>query len=253
MKKSKSLLKNLQKSDKDYEISLKNSIECGNLSASALLALGSIDDTGSITNIAQLFQEINNSFDNYTNQLFKSRKLLDELISQEDSYTLVDKDRQLLISQVIKASSKKSNNGTPDKLLDAQRELRACQTHLSEIEVDLMINRQRIINSSIEGKLNSMVELGEKIARFADQGLEHIHSIPTSANLLENPSIDSLSPSQSASQVNVDTNIISSPLNIVKNSTSRRESGLKSRFISETHQPQHQPKPSMFTEQFSVS
>ncbi|TIA71023.1 hypothetical protein E3P92_03125 [Wallemia ichthyophaga] len=237
MKKSKSLLKNLQKSDKEYENSLINCTQFGNISASALLALGSIDDSGSINFVGNIFQEINNCNSNYTNTLFKCRQSIDQLIDQENHYYQVDKDRQLLISQVIKASSKKSNQNnstSPDKLNEAQNELRACQFHLTELELDLMASRQRIINSTIQLKLSALSELGENFTKLANQGLDHFNSVPTSANLLDNTSIDSLSPSQSASQINVE---------------SRRNSIVKSRYLSDSHQQ----KPSMFTEQFSVS
>lgn len=152
---------------------------------------------------------------------------------------------------MIKASSKKSNGSAPEKLLGSQRELRACEVHLSEIEVDLMTNRQRIIYSSIEGRLKSLVELGDNLIRFGEHGLENIQLLPTSANLLDNPSIDSLSPSQSASQVQEDTPNISGPITAIKNPNLKRGHSDAARAI-QIVQPKDTPKPSMFTEQFSV-
>lgn len=73
MKKSKALLKNLQKADKEYEQALRNASQKGDTSAAALLALGSIDATGAITSVAQLLNEINQSFEGYSSELFKSR------------------------------------------------------------------------------------------------------------------------------------------------------------------------------------
>ncbi|TIB75239.1 hypothetical protein E3Q23_00909 [Wallemia mellicola] len=268
MKKSKALLKNLQKADKEYEQALRNASQKGDTSAAALLALGSIDATGAITSVAQLLNEINQSFEGYSSELFKSRYILlcegnfisnefnrqalAELVSQEERYSLVDRDREILVQQVIKASSKKSNGSAPEKLLSSQRELRACEVHLSEIEVDLMTNRQRIIYSSIEGRLKSLVDLGDNLIRFGEHGLENIQLLPTSANLLDNPSIDSLSPSQSASQVQEDTPNISGPITAIKNPNLKRGHSDAARAV-QIVQPQDTPKPSMFTEQFSDS
>ncbi|TIA91113.1 hypothetical protein E3P99_01282 [Wallemia hederae] len=267
MKKSKPLLKNLQKADKDYDNALRIAVQRGYLDSAAVNALGTIDATGSIAHVASILTQANQNFESYTAQLFKSRsatlvarlppltlprQALDQLIQQEESYALADKDRELLVSQVIKASSKKSTNGSSARLIESQKELKACENHLSQIEVDLMINRQQIIFSSLQQRLRSLLELGENLYKLADQGLDHIHSLPASTNLLENPSIDSLSPSQSASQVNDDSNFISSPIN----HSIKRDSNLKQNSVTEHALKSAQsqpPKPSMFTEQFSES
>lgn len=124
-----------------------------------------------------------------------------------------------------------------------------------------MSKRQLLIHKSIELRFQSLIEIGEAYLKLAYEGLDLIQVLPTSTNLLESNSLDSLSPSQSASQVADDGPEISGPINVVKNPNLKRvaneTTSTKPRSISEralnTSQPRDVPNTSMFTEQFSDS
>ena len=97
MKRTKGLIKNLVKVDKDFELALNNLTDVVALNSSAILALGSVDSSGTLTKLSELLNQSSNPLNNYSNNIFKSRQSLNQIIDLEQRWETVERDRELLL------------------------------------------------------------------------------------------------------------------------------------------------------------
>lgn len=97
MKRTKGLIKNLVKVDKDFELALNNLTDVVSLNSSAILALGSVDSSGTLTKLSELLNQSSNPLNNYSNNIFKSRQSLNQIIDLEQRWETVERDRELLL------------------------------------------------------------------------------------------------------------------------------------------------------------
>lgn len=97
MKRTKGLIKNLVKVDKDFELALNNLTDVVALNSSAILALGSVDSSGTLTKLSELLNQSSNPLNNYSINIFKSRQLLNQIIDLEQRWETVERDRELLL------------------------------------------------------------------------------------------------------------------------------------------------------------
>ena len=97
MKRTKGLIKNLVKVDKDFELALNNLTDVVSLNSSAILALGSVDSSGTLTKLSELLNQSSNPLNDYSNNIFRSRQLLNQIVDLEQRWETVERDRELLL------------------------------------------------------------------------------------------------------------------------------------------------------------
>ncbi|KAF8321203.1 hypothetical protein DL93DRAFT_2043966, partial [Clavulina sp. PMI_390] len=176
------LLNNLLKSTKEYTSSLTSLLVISHTSHSGLQAYASASNPSTVSaifGVAQALQGADDALVRYAQEVDHWRERLKEVKAAEEEVANILRDREILVTRLIKVSSKKptrdsvmsipgspnasvlSLNLTPQQRLSAaQAELQGCEKLLSEKQRQLDQIRSIAIRDGLEQRCNALATLG---------------------------------------------------------------------------------------------
>ncbi|TRM64253.1 hypothetical protein BD626DRAFT_491230 [Schizophyllum amplum] len=238
------LLTSLISSEKDYCKSLEGALSCGHASLASFSAYAAASPphiSTIILSVANVFIGAQDALKRYAFAVEEWKELLVQLKELEDEVANIIRDREILITRLIKVSKSSStrdsilSNSSPSsslndlsslgshKLNRAQTELQACEAQLALKERELEASRTRVITRGLSIRCKGLLECGWLWSEKGKEGLgildvgspnQHEKPLPDPGSLtiphhIRGPSSDAsstnstLSPSQSASQIDI--------------------------------------------------
>ncbi|KAK7452719.1 hypothetical protein VKT23_012120 [Stygiomarasmius scandens] len=240
------LLNNLISHEKDYSKSLSSLLSSSHASYTSLTAYAASSPPPAsqvILAVAGTLLHADEAFRAYARAVDEWRAKLQELKDLEDEVGNVMRDREILVTRLLKASSKaaskhqpSSSSGSYDttpmtpaststlslssttssntKLQAAQAELQACEAHLAMKEQELERTRTSAVREGLRVRFRALAECG---ARWVEVGkeVEVVLGVsgeypnrgettsPRPSSDISHTTMSSIAPSQSASQVGV--------------------------------------------------
>ncbi|KAI9065732.1 hypothetical protein FKP32DRAFT_1590291 [Trametes sanguinea] len=236
------LLANLLSHEKDYSKHLSILLDYSQASLasfSAFAAACAPPTSQVIVAVAGALAGADDALRNYAAAVERWQEQLKALKEMEDDVGNIMRDREILVTRLIKASKQQKPNrdsvlsGSPSgsslsvskpevhvgqKLSAAQAELQACEAHLAAKEQELNVFRIHTIKSGLQARCKAMVECGWAWGEMGKEGIRALdtldmangHGSPLSHPYLHKPlpghenagsDISSIAPSQSASQI----------------------------------------------------
>ncbi|KAF7333501.1 hypothetical protein MVEN_02366300 [Mycena venus] len=235
------LLANLLSQEKEYAKHLATLLDHSNASLASVTAYASASSPASahlILSVAGSLAAADDALRHYAVAVDRWRDYLKGLKALEDEVGNIMRDREILVTRLIKASKPtlhsthsssslplsptqshsslpfSSNNSTTNsKLMAAQTELQACEAHLAVKEAALKAHRAALVSDGLAGRCRALAECGQ---RWHEAGRAGVLSAQGSSNHPPRAQSDpnkplpgvagsdvSLAPSQSASQINL--------------------------------------------------
>ncbi|BGP12998.1 hypothetical protein JCM10213_007989 [Rhodosporidiobolus nylandii] len=219
------LLSNLLKTEKDALQAYKHYTLTASSAGAALSAWSVADsaDTGDIMDaalrVSSLLQNCTDAQRSYLASLALYRASLKDVLARETALRTVVRDREILVNRLIKIGNKKPKEDKEqehyDRLEDAQRELRACETFLQQEEIALSHAKRQSFRDALAQRMRSMGELARVMERSAEEAVGILEALggdefdeeafreqhPNHQQYdLASDAGDSIAPSQSASQ-----------------------------------------------------
>ncbi|OSC98126.1 hypothetical protein PYCCODRAFT_1439618 [Trametes coccinea BRFM310] len=236
------LLANLLSHEKDYSKHLSILLDYSQASLasfSAFAAACAPPTSQVIVAVAGALAGADDALRSYAAAVERWQEQLKALKEMEDDVGNIMRDREILVTRLIKASKQQKPNrdsvlsGSPSgsslsvtkpevhvgqKLSAAQAELQACEAHLAAKEQELNVFRIHTIRSGLQARCKAMVECGWAWGEMGKEGIRALdtldmangHGSPLSHPYLHKPlpghenagsDISSIAPSQSASQI----------------------------------------------------
>ncbi|KAF8879580.1 hypothetical protein BD779DRAFT_1146481 [Infundibulicybe gibba] len=197
------LLTNLLSQEKDYSKNLLTLLDFSHASLASFSAYASASSPPAsqvILAVAGLFSSADNALRGYAAAVDEWREHLKGLKTLEDEVATIMRDREILVTRLIKASkvSKPSRDSvyiaptfpssstlslksdfvanvkpfnTTTKLAAAQSELQACETHLASKERELDTRRASAVREGLNVRCKAMMECGWVWTEMGKEGL----------------------------------------------------------------------------------
>ncbi|KAK7039341.1 hypothetical protein R3P38DRAFT_2613630 [Favolaschia claudopus] len=231
------LLANLLTQEKDYAKHLATLLDHSNASIASVTAYASASSPASahlILAVANSLAAADDALRNYAVAVDRWRDYLKGLKALEDEVGNIMRDREILVTRLIKASkpnisphsssalpisqsqaSLPSINTTNSKLAAAQNELQACEAHLAAKENELSAHRAALVSEGLVQRCRALAECGLRWNEAGKAGVLSAHGGTSEPHRLPPPDPNkplpgvrtgsdvSLAPSQSASQINL--------------------------------------------------
>ncbi|PWN20883.1 hypothetical protein BCV69DRAFT_282399 [Microstroma glucosiphilum] len=162
------LLQNLIKSEKTYQNHLASVVQSSGTAAAALKAWGTSearDVAQTSSQLADLLHDVADAQNNYLEAIKGYREALKDVADREASIRTIVKDRDILVSRLIKASKK--NGDVPH----AQRELTACEEVLEEEERALIGVKRRTFKEALSMRMKLMGDAGNRMIECAKEAI----------------------------------------------------------------------------------
>lgn len=162
------LLQNLIKSEKTYQNHLAAVVQSSGTAAAALKAWGTSearDVAQTSSQLADLLHDVSDAQNNYLEAIKGYREALKDVADREASIRTIVKDRDILVSRLIKASKK--NGDVPH----AQRELTACEEVLEEEERALVGVKRRTFKEALSMRMKLMGDAGNRMIECAKEAI----------------------------------------------------------------------------------
>ncbi|KAK7037881.1 hypothetical protein R3P38DRAFT_3350092 [Favolaschia claudopus] len=231
------LLANLLTQEKDYAKHLATLLDHSNASIASVTAYASASSPASahlILAVANSLAAADDALRNYAVAVDRWRDYLKGLKALEDEVGNIMRDREILVTRLIKASkpsisphsssalpisqsqaSFPSTNTVNSKLAAAQNELQACEAHLAAKENELNAHRAALVSEGLVQRCRALAECGLRWNEAGKAGVLSAHGGTNEPHRLPPPDPNkplpgvrtgsdvSLAPSQSASQINL--------------------------------------------------
>ncbi|PWN30911.1 hypothetical protein BDZ90DRAFT_229902 [Jaminaea rosea] len=162
------LLQNLIKTEKSYTNHLSSTVTSSRAAAAALKAWGTseardVAQTSSL--ISDLLSEVADAQNNHLEAIRGYREALKDIADREASIRTIVRDRDILVSRLIKASKK---NGD---VAHAQRELTACEEVLEAEERALIGVKRRTFKEALSMRMKMMGDAGSRMIESAKEAI----------------------------------------------------------------------------------
>ncbi|CAO1636248.1 unnamed protein product [Sympodiomycopsis kandeliae] len=162
------LLQNLIKSERTYIGHLASTVQSSSAAAAALKAWGtseSRDVAQASATLADLLEDVADAQNNHLEAIKGYREALKDVADREASIRTIVKDRDILVSRLIKASRK--NGDVPH----AQRELTACEEVLEAEERALVGVKRRTFKEALSMRMKLMGDAGNRMIENAKEAI----------------------------------------------------------------------------------
>ncbi|KAJ6510813.1 hypothetical protein C8R45DRAFT_1207661 [Mycena sanguinolenta] len=234
------LLANLLSQEKEYSKHLATLLDHSNASIASVTAYAAASSPASahlILAVAGSLAAADDALRHYAVAVDRWRDYLKGLKALEDEVGNIMRDREILVTRLIKASkpiihtnsssslpispaqSQSSLSSPNAKLAAAQTELQACEAHLAAKEAALSAHRAALVSQGLAGRCRALAECGQRWTEAGRAGVVssqggagtdsspgHPPRVPSDPNK-PLPGVTgsdvSLAPSQSASQINL--------------------------------------------------
>ncbi|KAJ7187148.1 hypothetical protein C8R46DRAFT_1059007 [Mycena filopes] len=232
------LLTNLLTQEKEYAKHLATLLDHSNASLASVTAYASSSSPASahlILAVAGSLSAADDALRHYAAAVDRWRDYLKGLKALEDEVGNIMRDREILVTRLIKASKPTLHNNHSSstslplspiqsqsslpfsttsansnaKLVAAQTELQACEAHLAAKESALAAHRAALVREGLAGRCRALAECGLRWAEAGRAGAVTAVGQQSSGSDADKPlpgvagSDVSLAPSQSASQINL--------------------------------------------------
>ncbi|RXW19029.1 hypothetical protein EST38_g6821 [Candolleomyces aberdarensis] len=203
------LLSNLVSHEKDYSKQLQTLLTASQASLGSLTAYAAASPPATsrtILNVAAILSAADSAHQRYASAVEEWRDMLRGLHALEEEVANVIRDREILVTRLIKASKSSTKSasssashllspsgsslnlnaipGTSTKLAAAQSELQACETHLATKERELDVRRVQVIRDGLILRGRAMSETGWT---WSQLGREAINTVETELGLRNEP------------------------------------------------------------------
>ncbi|KAF8633108.1 hypothetical protein AX15_001491 [Amanita polypyramis BW_CC] len=243
------LLTNLLLQDKEYSKQLYALLDAASASASSLSAYAAASAPPTshiILKVSGSLASADDAFRRYASSVDEWREQLKGLKTLEDEVTNILRDREILVTRVIKASRQKQSSGSildlhrsspsssslstksefstksavvgSSKLAHAQSELQACETHLAAKERELTIKRCTIVKTGLDVRFRAMIDCGWAWGEIGKEALATLEQLTTLID--EQMKSPALTPTVTASVMNIQPSRPSSDLSSIAPSQS---------------------------------
>ncbi|CAO1626930.1 unnamed protein product [Jaminaea pallidilutea] len=162
------LLQNLIKAEKGYTNHLAATVTSSQAAASALLAWGTSearDVANTSAQLAELLSQVVDAQATHLEAIRGYREALKDVADREASIRTIVRDRDILVSRLIKASKK---NGD---VAHAQRELTACEEVLQAEERALVGVKRRTFKEALSMRMKTMGDAGNQMIESAKEAI----------------------------------------------------------------------------------
>lgn len=162
------LLQNLIKAEKAYTTHLASTVASSQAAAAALKAWGTSearDVAQTSSRLADLLHEVADAQGNHLEAIRGYREALKDVADREASIRTIVRDRDILVSRLIKASKK---NGD---VAHAQRELTACEEVLEAEERALVGVKRRTFKEALSMRMKLMGDAGSRMIESAREAI----------------------------------------------------------------------------------
>lgn len=175
------LLSNLIKAERNHISDLRSTVSSALAASSALSAWGTseapdINDTS--TGLATLLSACSDVQSTHIAAIETYRAALKAVVDRETSMRSIVRDRDILVSRLIKASnknasetSKKSPEERAEKVETAQRELQACEEVLASEEAALVGVKRRTFKEALTMRMKTMGDAGAAMVDAAQEAI----------------------------------------------------------------------------------
>ncbi|CAK5277940.1 unnamed protein product [Mycena citricolor] len=228
------LLSNLLSQEKEYAKHLTTLLDHSNASLASVTAYAAASSPASahlILAVSAQLASADEALRHYAVAVGRWQEYLKNLKGLEDEVGNIMRDREILVTRLIKASklsphpslsssslvlsASQSHTSLPSvnsKLAAAQTELQACEAHLASKEAELDVHRAALVREGLADRCRALAECGQqwseagRIGALTAQGGPHPR-LPSPVSDVNKPlpgvsgSDVSLAPSQSASQI----------------------------------------------------
>lgn len=175
------LLSNLIKAERNYITHLRSSVNAAHGASSSLSAWGTseapdvADASGRLANLLSACADVQST---HVAAIEGYRAALKDVADREASIRTVFRDRDILVSRLIKASqksasasSKKSPEERAEKVAKAQRELAACEEVLTIEEAALVGVKRRTFKEALTMRMKTMGDAGAAMVDAAKEAI----------------------------------------------------------------------------------
>ncbi|CAO1621976.1 unnamed protein product [Parajaminaea phylloscopi] len=162
------LLQNLIKAEKGYTTQLAATVTSSQAAAAALKAWGTSearDVASTSSHLADLLSDVADAQGNHLEAIRGYREALKDVADREASIRTIVRDRDILVSRLIKASKK--NGDVPH----AQRELTACEEVLEAEERALVGVKRRTFKEALSMRMKLMGDAGSRMIECAKEAI----------------------------------------------------------------------------------
>ncbi|KAF8630578.1 hypothetical protein AX17_005390 [Amanita inopinata Kibby_2008] len=226
------LLTNLLSQDKEYSKQFSSLLDAAHASVSLLSAYAAASTPpagNAMLKVAGSLASADDALRRYASSIEEWRERLKGLKTLEDEVSNIIRDREILVTRVIKASKsqKPSSNGGhyamrypsssslgsiksefsgksvagTSKLAHAQSELQACEAHLAAKERELAIQRIAIVKTGLDVRFREMVNCGWAWGEIGKEALRTLEQLSSTGDQCATKST-TMGHSASASNVN---------------------------------------------------
>ncbi|KAH6904869.1 hypothetical protein BKA70DRAFT_512630 [Coprinopsis sp. MPI-PUGE-AT-0042] len=193
------LLSNLTAQEKEYSKQWTSLLHASSSSLAGFTAYAAASEpttSRAILNVAGVLAAADDALAGYRRAIEDWRDLLKGLQQLEEEVGNIVRDREILVTRLIKASNKSASNSKPStpslrrfsastssvnlqnqnrsiptstKLAAAQSELQACETHLASKERELVYRRFQVIRDGLSLRGRAMVETGHTWTQLGNE------------------------------------------------------------------------------------
>ncbi|KAJ7609657.1 hypothetical protein FB45DRAFT_982388 [Roridomyces roridus] len=185
------LLANLLSQEKDYAKHLGTFLDHSNASLASVTAYASASSPESaqvILAVAASLASADDALRHYAAAVDRWRDYLKGLKALEDEVGNIMRDREILVTRLIKASKPTSHSSSSptqsqtslastsnSKLAAAQTELQACEAHLATKELELRVHRSALVSEGLAQRCHALAECGQ---RWSEAGRRAVLALP---------------------------------------------------------------------------
>lgn len=159
------LLQNLIECERKYTQNLDRTVQSSGAAAAALKAWGTTFATSTSSRLADLLHEVAEAQNYHLEAIKGYREALKDVADREASIRTIVKDRDILVSRLIKASKK---NGDVEH---AQRELTSCEEVLEAEERALVGVKRRTFKEALSMRMKTMGDAGNTMIETAKEAI----------------------------------------------------------------------------------
>lgn len=141
--------------------------------------------------ISAILMSCSDSQKHYLGSLKAYVDALAQILNRDKDVKVILRDREILVSRVLKLTSKKTSERATEsynaKLDEAQRELGACEAVLKQEEVELALAKQRIFKEALEARFKAMIDVAALWTHTAEEALALLERVGIDGDLLDSP------------------------------------------------------------------
>jgi len=259
------LLANLIKSERNYISNLHSTVSSAHAASSALSAWGTseapdVADTSSrLSSLLSACTDVQNT---HVAAIEGYRAALKDVADREASIRNVVRDRDILVSRLIKASNKSASNSSKkspeeraEKVAIAQRELQACEEVLTSEEAALVGVKRRTFKEALTMRMKTMGDAGAAMVDAAQEAILLLDAFDSNAHQMPHSPIydDSMHNGQewySYQQHPHNTEESNEERMVAMNPNFENSSVTPSQSASQVYQPQYQRNSAAYSAPF---